>query len=96
MVMTEPISWRDLSALQIGDAYVTEEFINRFDNRTVMGPETFVITDMEPVQFIGGGRFKRECTFSMGPFSRAHFALYSGPGGHPRSRIVKQAKEEAA
>ena len=94
--MSRPLSWHDLSTLQIGDAYVTEEFINRFDHKTVMGEETFVIVEMEKVKFLGGGRFKRECVFSQGKYCRAAFALYGGPGGHPKSRIMKQAKERAA
>jgi hypothetical protein len=94
--MIEPLSWHDLSTLQIGDAYVAEEFISRLDHKTVRGEETFVIVEMEKVKFLGNGRFKRECVFSTGPYSRAAFALYGGPGGHPKSRVVKQAKEEAA
>lgn len=94
--MTGHLSWHDLSTLQIGDAYVTEEYVNQLDHKTVMSKETFVIVEMEKVKFIGGGRFKRECVFSTGPYSRAWFSLYGGPGGHPKSRIVKQAKERAA
>jgi hypothetical protein len=93
--MTEPLSWHNLSTLQIGDAYVTEEFINCLDHKTVMAEETFIITGMEKVKFLGGGRFKRECVFNTGPYSRAAFALYGGPGGHPKSRIVKKEIGEA-
>lgn len=94
--MSEPLSWHDLSTLQIGDSYVTPEFINRFDHKTVMTEETFVIVEMEPVRFLGNGRFKRECVFSQGKYCRAAFALYGGPGGHPKSRIVRQQIREAA
>lgn len=94
--MAEPLSWHDLSTLQIGDAYVVEEHINALDHKTVMPEETFIITQMEKVKFQGKGRFKRECVFSTGPYSRAAFALYGGPGGHPKSRIVHQQVREAA
>jgi hypothetical protein len=94
--MSYTLTVNELAELRVGDAYVTEEFVNRFDNRTVMEPETFVIEEIGEVVDQGGGRFKRECTFSMGPYSRAWFALYAGPGGHPRSRIVKYKQERAA
>lgn len=94
--MSEPLSWHDLSMLQIGDAYVVEEYVNQLDHKTVMEEETFVIVEMEKVKFIGGGRFKRECIFSTGPYSRAWFSLYGGPGGHPKSRIVKAKREMVA
>jgi len=94
--MSERLSWHDLSTLQIGDAYVVEEHINQLDHKTVMEEETFVIVEMEKVKFLGKGRFKRECVFSQGKYCRAAFALYGGPGGHPKSRIVKQQIREAA
>lgn len=91
--MSEPLTVNELAELRVGDAYVTEEFVNRFDNRTVMGAETFIIEEIGAVVDQGRGRFKREAAFSIGKYSRAWFALYAGPGGHPHSRIVKAKRE---
>lgn len=95
--MMEPLTVNELAELRVGDAYVTEEFISRLGGKeTPSGGETFVIEEIGEVEDMGRGRFKRECTFRSGPYSRAWFSLYAGPGGHPKSRIVKQRQERAA
>lgn len=91
--MSEPLTVNELAELRVGDAYVTEEFVNRFDGRTIMSEETFVIEEIGEVVDQGRGRFNRDCSFRCGEHSRAWFALYAGPGGHPRSRIVKAKRE---